>query len=303
MRVSDQMMFQNLSQNLDQAQAALVRTQQEASSGLAINQPSDNPGGTAIVLQIDTARQSVKGWLSAGQNAQSQMTTTDSVMGEIQNAVSAAVSLAVQATSGSMSTTDLQAQSVQAGSILSQVQSLANTQFEGRYVFSGVSQQAPVVGGTYNAASNSSAQAYEIGSGVQIPVSSDGNQVFNTAPTGQPNLSNGSTSTLLNVLQSLQTDLAAGNVSAVEADLGALQAQVGNLSSVRAVLGANMTRVQAAISQLQSTDQSMQVQAGNIQNVDMAQIVSQLAAQQTTYQAAVAAGANLKLPTLANYLP
>lgn len=303
MRVSDQMMFQNLAQNIDQAQASLLRTQEEASSGLAINQPSDNPGGTATVLQISAARSVIAGWTSAAHAAQGEMQSADQSMGELQSTLTAAISIATQASSGTNNQTEFQAAAQQVQSIIGQVDSLANTTYAGQYVFSGISQAAPVVAGAYNAGATSPARSYEIGSGVSIPVSTDGNQVFNTAPTGAATLPSGQTATLLNALSSLAADLQSGNGAAVQQDLAALQAQVGPLSSVRAVLGANMDRISAALNQLQSTDQTLQTQEGNLQNVDMAQIATQLAAQETAYQAAVAAGASMKLPTLANMLP
>ncbi len=302
MRISDMSMYQNLSQNIDQAQAAYVKTQQEASSGLAINQPSDNPSGTATVLNLQAALSQTQSFQNNAQTAQSQMQSADQALGQVQSVVTSAMSLAEQGANNTLTASELQALSQQAGGILGQVQSLANTQYNGQYVFSGISQQAPVVAGAYNSAATSSAQQLEIGSGVTIPVSVDGNQAFNTAvPSGQT-LTNGSSATLLNVLSSLQTDLASGNTAAVEADLGALQAQVGNLSSVRAALGADMNRVQAAISQLTNASVTLQKQQGSVQNIDLAQVIAQLSNQQMAYQAAVAAGANLKLPTLANYL-
>jgi flagellin-like hook-associated protein FlgL len=63
-----------------------------------------------------------------------------------------------------------------------------------------------------------------------------------------------------------------------------------------------MQRVTAAISHLQTTGQTLQTQLGSVDNVDMASIITQLTAQQTAYQAAVAAGAQMKMPTLASYL-
>lgn len=298
MRISDQMMFQNVAQNIDNAQAAYVQSQQEAASGLSISQPSDNPSGTAVVLQIETTRQQVASWQQNAQWAQGQMQTTDTTMTNLENAITAARSLAVQAVSGATSQTDLQSMSQQASGILSEVQNLANTQYNGAYVFSGVSQAPPVAGGTYNSASASSPQQIEVGTGVQVPVSVDGNKLFNTAPTGQP-----VSATLLNVLSNLASDLQSGNTVGVEADLGALEAQSQNVNSMHAVLGADMDRIQAALQQLSATSQNLQVQQGKIENVDMAQILAQLSNQQMAYQAAVAAGSSLKLPTLANYLP
>jgi len=298
-------MYQSLTQNIDQAQAAYVRTQQEASSGVSISQPSDNPSGAAVVLQLTAAQSQVKAWQSNAQAAQSQMQTADQTLSQIQNVVSTAQSLAVQATSGTMTTQDLSDLAQKASSMVQQVTSLANTQYAGQYVFSGVSQQAPVVAGTYNTAATSAPQTIEVSQGVKVQTSVDGNQVFNTASASTPtdwSTYHASQATLLNVLSSLQADLASGNAAAVEADLGALSAQGDSLSSLRAALGASMQQAQAAVSQLTTMSSTLQIEQGNVENVDMTKVLTQLTAQQTAYQAAIAAGASMKLPTLASYL-
>ena len=305
MRITDQMMYQGLAQSLDQAQAAYVRTQQEASSGVSISQPSDNPAGTAVVLQLGAAQEQVASWQSNAQAAQSKMQTADQAMSQPQSVISSAQSLADQGTSGSMTAQDLADLSQKAASLVQQAESLANTQYAGEYVFSGVAQQPPVVSGAYNSAATSAPQSIEIGQAVKVKTSVDGNQAFNTAPSITPskwNTLHTSQATLLNVLSALQSDLASGNTAAVEADLGALQAQGDNVSSLRADLGANMEQVQAAVSQLTTMSSTLQIEQGNVENVDMAKVLTQLTAQQTAYQAAVAAGANMKLPTLASYL-
>ncbi len=305
MRITDQMMYQNLTQNLDQAQAAYVRTQEEASSGVSISQPSDNPAGTAVVLQLTSAQQQVTSWQANARAAQSKMQTADQAMSQLQSVISSAQSLAEQGTSGSMTAQDLTDLSQKAASLVQQTESLANTEYAGQYVFSGVAQQQPVVSGAYNPAATSAPQTIEIGQGVKVQTSVDGNQAFNTAPVSTPSdwsTNHSSQATLLNVLSALQSDLSSGNTAAVEADLGALAAQGDNVSSLRAQLGANMEQVQAAVSQLTTMSSTLQIEQGNVENVDMAQVLTQLTAQQTAYQAAVAAGANMKLPTLASYL-
>ncbi|MDA8345059.1 MAG: flagellar hook-associated protein FlgL [Thermaerobacter sp.] len=335
MRISDQMMYQSMTQNIDQAQAAYVKTQQEASSGLSISQPSDNPAGTAVVLNLQAAQSQVQSFQSNAQAAQSQMTTADQTLSQLQSVVTSAMSLANQGLSGSATATDMGDMSQQAGGLVSQFGTLANTTYAGQYVFSGTAQQAPLSGSSNTPSSEQTAgtftsQSVEIGAGVMVPTSvnatsvlggpqyASGTQVstmpqwaqqyatahgdVTSSATPPQTTTTALTLSIPNILSSLQSDLAAGNTAAVEADLGALQAQAGNLNSVRAALGANMNRVQAAISQLTTTSTTLQTQQGNVENVNMAQIITQLTAQQTAYQAAVAAGANLKLPTLANYL-
>ncbi len=330
MRISDQMMYQNLAQNIDQAQAAFVKTQQEASSGLAISQPSDNPAGTAVVLNLQAAQSQVQSFQSNAQMAQSQMTTADQTLSQMQNVLNSAMSVANQGLSGSVSSVGMAALSQQAQGLVSQFSSLANTDYAGQYVFSGTQQQAPLSGTTPSSEQTSGSflpQSVEIGAGVTVPTSVNASSVLGgpqyasgTAVSSMPQwaqqyaTAHGNTSgtppqtttplnlSVPNILNSLQTDLAAGDTAGVDADLGALQAQSGSLNGMRAALGANMDRVQAAISLLTQTGTTLQTQQANVQNVNMAEIITQLTAQQTTYQAAVAAGANLKLPTLANYL-
>lgn len=349
MRISDQMMYQNMAQNIDQAQAAYVRTSQEASSGVSISQPSDDPVGTALVLQMQAAQKQVVAWQSNAQTAQSQMTTTDQALSQMQTDLNAAESLATGASSGSATTSQLSDMSQQAQEILSDVASLFNTQYAGQYVFSGTQQEKPVSGpdssGAYAVSGEQSGgqftpQSLEIGGGVMIPTSTNATSVLSgqtftfNAPgqdasampgwlqqraealgtvsdsSGSPQTTSAVTSSnpvtygtsLVDVLSYLQQDLSSGNTAAVEADLGALQSQGETLSSLQATLGANMDRVQAALSQLQTTSSTLQTQEGSVEDVDMAQIIAQLTAQQTAYQSAVAAGAQMKLPTLASYL-
>ncbi len=356
MRITDQMMYQNMAQNIDQAQAAYVRTQQEASSGVSISQPSDNPAGTATILQLEAAQQQVTAWQSNANSAQSQMQVADQTLGQIENAVNSATSLASEGASQTNTLQETQDMAAQAAQILGDVGALANTQYQGLYIFSGVQQIAPVTSTgsgsstVYTPSSEQTtaggvvAQSVEIGHAVQIPVSVDASSVLGgtqyasgtaysalpawlqqrasalqaqalqqtppgtgvltpaSGPTSSQTTTVAFSSSLVSVLGYLQQDLSSGNAAAVEADLGELQAQAGTLTNVRAALGANMNRVEAAVSQLQSTNTTLQTEQGSVENVDMAQIVAQLTAEQTAYQAAVAAGAQMKLPTLANYL-
>lgn len=353
MRISDQMMYQNMAQNIDQAQAAYVRTSQEASSGVSISQPSDNPVGTALLLQMQSAQTQVSAWQSNAKAAQSQLQTTDQALSQMQSDLGAAQSLASEGNSGTVTAGQMADMGQQAAALLSDVAGLFNTQYAGQYVFSGTSQQAPVTGPDSNGAYSVSqeqgsgaftSQALEINSGVKIPTSVNatavlGGQTYTFTAAGQdvsampqwlqqraealgqvaaaspptttvPTTTSAVTAStpatygtsLIDVLSYLQSDLSSGNAAAVEADLGALQSQGQTLSSIQAALGANMDRVQAAVSQLQNTSSTLQTQEGSVENVDMAQVVSQLTAQQTAYQAAVAASAQMKLPTLATYL-
>ena len=51
-RITSQMQSSNVLMNLNNDLSALDNTQQQISTGLSINQPSDDPDGTALAMQL-----------------------------------------------------------------------------------------------------------------------------------------------------------------------------------------------------------------------------------------------------------
>src|SRR5580658_3178828 len=127
----------NLVGALDQSQANEQQLTAELSSGVAINSLSQNPvaaGENVLLLnqiqQDDTFTQSSS--LVTG-----QLQVADSTLGSVVAQLTQAISLATSANNGTMDPSDVQSVGNQISGILDEVESLANTSYQGQYIFAG----------------------------------------------------------------------------------------------------------------------------------------------------------------------
>lgn len=123
--------------NLENIENRLAKENNEISSGIRVNQPSDDPGAIASILdtqsQIDQVTQVQKNLNLANVTAQ----TAD---GALQNASSLLDQLVSIASQGSSSTTNATAESalaLQVKNIQQELASVANTSINGQYIFGG----------------------------------------------------------------------------------------------------------------------------------------------------------------------
>lgn len=188
MRITSQVMVSNAVYNAQQQTNQLSVLQQEASTGLSILQPSDNP---LVALQVMTDQNQYNQLNTYSQNitdAQDKLNTSVSTLNQVTNLISQAKSLALQGSNSTNTSTAYQAMGEQVNSILQEVVQLANTQQGGEYLYGGTaSQSAPF---TTNAQGqvvyNGSALGLNepIGQGQQVETLYAGSAVFQSQQRG-----------------------------------------------------------------------------------------------------------------------
>lgn len=142
MRVATSTIYDNQIASIDNLVAQQQQLGNEASTGIALNAPSDDPSQIAQDLQLRTT---IAQETQAGTNIQSasaQLTTVDGALSTLTSIMQSARSIAVQAGSGLGSTTSNAALADQVDSLLNEAIGLANTKYAGKYVFSGSSGSA-----------------------------------------------------------------------------------------------------------------------------------------------------------------
>lgn len=170
----------------------------EASSGKKVAKPSDDAVAATNILKTSASLDKLNGYLSTMSTAQTELNTLDDSLTSLTKAIQNATDLATQASNGTYSTTDLQNIKSQVDSILSSVIDTANTQYNGKYIFSGTatSTQTYTTDATTGAityqGSNTSTNDYQrtvaIADGVTVPLNAAGDKLFGsyvvtTAPT------------------------------------------------------------------------------------------------------------------------
>jgi flagellar hook-associated protein 3 FlgL len=111
---------------------------------------------------------------------------------------------------------------------------------------------------------------------------------------------------LVSVLRTISQHLRGGTSADADSlrtsDLQALGRSLNTVSSARAVNGATTNRLSSAASRLQDIEQTTTGLLSDTQDADMAKTMIDFSMQQTVYQSALRAGANIVQASLLDFL-
>lgn len=153
MRISTSMMNESALNGILQDESALSNTQNELSTGLSINSPSDNPVGEVQLLQLTNTETQYQQYVSNGQAASTALNLEQSALTSATSTLQSIQSLLVQANSSSNNSSDLRSIAAQVQQLEQQLLGVANSQnASGGYLFAGYSENTqPFVRGSSGA--------------------------------------------------------------------------------------------------------------------------------------------------------
>jgi len=276
MRV-DPLYVSNLSAAVDQSAYTEETLTQELASGVSIQQLSDNPTGVSQVTQYASQLSTLDTFVKTATTEQSMMQVGDSALGQAVTELTSAITVATGAANGTESSSDLAAAAQNIAGIRDQVLSLANTSYQGQYLYSGSqgstkpftldSTSTPAVA-TYNGDSKTVSTVTPYGQSVQVSL--PGSTIFQPA---------------LDSLNQLQADIAAGNTSAIEADTTAVTAAMSNVSLQRSVLGSSMSQLTSLSTYVQTQATDATAAQSAIITADPAAVATDLSTSEVQHQA------------------
>jgi flagellar hook-associated protein 3 FlgL len=313
MRVATESYVNSMISQMNGLAGQLDNLENEVTTGLSVQAPSDNPGAMVTTLN-DLASQSVdQQYGSNVTTLQSQANSVYSALESLQSITSQAQSIATEAGSATANQTTLNEYASQITSLIQQAVQLVNSKDPetGQYLFGGTdSGQQPfaattdadgnVTGVTYSG--NSSVNQADIGSGISVSVGVPG--VNNTGSGAQGLITDSRTGAdLFNHLISLQNDLLSGNTSAITGtDTTNLQNDEDNMTYQVANNGNVQTRLNTAASFATSQSTSLNQAVSTASSADVVQAMVQLNQTQTTYEAALEGTTKVMQISLVDFL-
>jgi flagellar hook-associated protein 3 FlgL len=302
-RITQQMTAQNLLANINQSLNQIDTTQEELSTGKKINQPSDDPYGTSLALQLNNQLANLTSYSNNVTDGTGWATAGNAALTDITNSVQRIRELVVQAANGTQSQADMSADADEVNQLIDQIKSDANTQYNGQYIFSGAATATqPYQSGSGDAYAGDTGQVTRtVGPNTSLAVNADLSSVLGTGQTvsGQP----AGDGKLLNTLRNIVDDMQSGNSTSLSAtDLSQLDSNMGSLSGLTANLGATTDRLQMAASRIQTLQASDTQSLSNTQDADMAQTEINFSTEQAALTAALQAGAKVVQQSLMDFL-
>ncbi len=288
----------NLSSAISESTAQEQSLTAELSSGLAVGTLSANPVAASENVGLSGSLAQLDSFVQSSKTTQGLLQVTDSTLGEVVTQLTSAISLATQGANGTLNTADLQSIGNEVSGIRDTVLSLANTSYQGNYIFSG--SQGSVRPFSLNSsgslttvsyAGDSATQSVVTPGGQSLQVNLPGSDVF-TNPNGD----------VLDSLNQLVTDLQNGAGAAVATDATNLSAALATVNQQRTTIDTSLAQLNETSSYAQTQATQVQAEQSNLLSADTAAVASSLQSAEVQHQALISVVSTLSQNNLFSYL-
>jgi flagellar hook-associated protein 3 FlgL len=263
---------------LDDATGREQGLSSQLASGVRISALSDDPvaAGKNVLLLDQIQRDDAFSQTSSLVTGQLQV--ADSALGGVVAQLNQAISLATSANNGTKNASDLKAIANQLAGILREVESLANSNYQGQYIFAGgktttqpFSTSTTTTPGVTTYAGDSDVNYLVTPNGQQIQLNVPGDQIF-LGP-----------SSVFKVLNSLIADFSTGTVNSTQAaqDTEALTAALNYVSQQRVQIDNSITQISTASEAVTGERTQLSASQTELMQADLATVATQLSLTKT----------------------
>ena len=322
MRVTENMNFESSRNTIGRSRERMNRLQEQAASTKRLTTPSDDPVAAGKVLGIRTDKVNNDQFVMNSKIAETFLAHSEQALGEISDLIIRAKELAIGQSSGASANPQSRlAVAEEVGQLYSQAVAAANRRVGDRYLFGGYKTTNPPFDQEGRYRGDDGQMMLEITKDVFLGMNIPGFEAFNTRPESARRLENpggeairtgrgpasaeegsGQNVNLFHELQNLRIALLSGDDEGIRETLDRFDDLHGKLTSVRAMLG---SRLQGVTNATQSVERQNITNAGlgsALEDADMAQVMSQLAQEETVFRGALASSQKLIQPTLLDFL-
>ena len=270
----------NLVGSLDQTQSSEQQLTAELSSGVRVNSLSQDPlasGQNVLLLnQIDQD----DSFTQSSSLVQGRLQVADTALGSVVSQLTSAISLATSANNGTKNSSDVKSIANQLTGILDEVQSLANTSYQGQYIFGG--GQTSVAPFSTSTATSPAVTTYAGDEDVNYLTTPNGQSIQLNVPGDQIFTASGANGVFA-ALNSLVADYSSGTVNSSKAvsDTTALSTALNFVSQQRVTLDNSITQLTSASDAVSSEQTQLTAAQTNLMQADVAQVSTQLSLAET----------------------
>lgn len=273
---------------------------QQLSTGKRVNAPSDDPSAAALNVGVQDQLSSNDQYTKNATGVVDELQTADSALSSTTTLLNQAISLGVEGGNSTLTTAQRQTLAQQVQSIQSQVASLANTTYQGSYIFAGTKTQTQPFTATADPTDSSKAQivtyngdnntdTVQISNGLSVQTNLPGSQIFASA-----------TNNVFTALKQLSDTIQSGGD--VTSAVSTLQSASQYLSGQQGFYGNTQQQVQSTESFLSTDKVQLSSQQNDLIGADLNQTITNLEQAETARQAVLSATSQISQTNLFSYL-
>lgn len=339
MRVSDNNNYNLVHETITRAKSKMDNLQRQASTLKKINTPSDDPVGSSKILEIRTDKVNNEQFINNAKLGEAYLSNSETALSELNDIVIRAKEIAISQASGASANHDTQqAISEEVSQLYQSAIAAANRRIGDRYIFGGYKTDKPPVTPDGKYVGDEGSIMVEVGRDVFVSSNIPGNEAFNTNPhmerhstdpADSPELRavNGGARKLANErasevnpndpalsgpqrenvnifeeLQNLRIGLLTGDTTTIQNTLDRFDQLQTRVNTMRARIGSRINGLESMTNSLERHTVTNAQLGSQLEDADMAQVVSDLAKEETVFRSALQSSTKLIQPTLMEFL-
>lgn len=295
MRITNGMIINRVLSNLNNNMEHLAVMQDQLSSGKTVSKPSDNPVYVSRIMRLQSMVVEQERYQKTMEDALSFVDNAESALGTVTGILNRARELAIFGANGTNDDNDRLALAAEVDELIDELLEVANSSFDGRYIFGGTKTEEPPferTGDTINYSGNEGEMLWEVSRNVTIQVNIPGEKLFKFTDGD-----------IFDALTSLKSALESGNTSELGGVcLDKVDKATNHVLSQRAVLGARSNRLAVAQDRIGESKLNLTELLSKLEDIDIAEATINFATARAVYNASLATGAQVIQPTLLDYL-
>jgi flagellar hook-associated protein 3 FlgL len=279
MRVSEQMRYDSVTNNLSQLSARQAKAALEAQTGLRVNLPSDDPVAAAQLARLAASQSQVSARRTAISTVKGDAELSESTLQQASDLMASAKEIAMQGGNGTLGAPERATLALQVKDLKDQLIGIANAQGSSGYLFGGSSTQSQPFDATGTFSGNDDDHVVDIGNSTPTAVNASGAKAFTAAG------SNGRD--VFADLDALYTALSSNDTAGIAASLDGLDKSRSQITTAQASVGITLNKLDASDSVLSNLDLQNSKSIDEVGNVDPAKAYSTLTQLNNSLQQSV----------------
>jgi len=299
-RIAQESLNRTALSNINLNYKKIQETQEKLSSGKRINRPSDDPSGTRKVLGLKAEEFQVQQFLDNTETAKEQINFTSNTLESIQDIFSKIKELTIQASNDTLGQSERKIISGELDELLESVLQNANTDNNGRYIFSGTQTLTSAFTATRDSNGNISSVSYN-GNNEEIKYQIGPNTFMQiNLPGGKLFQDNKAFSTLISLRDSLNASTF--DSTAFSNLRTTMDTATDAISTEITKFGAKANRLEMTTNSLENSQTALKELISYTEDADVASLIMDLKHQENVLQSSLKTGAMVIQSTLLDFL-
>ncbi len=308
-RVTNSMMINTFNQNLYKNASKMDRIQSQMATNRKIVRLSDDPIGVIKSVSARSRLSSLEQYQRNLSDAQGWLSQSETAVSELGTIVKRAYELSVSLANEVKTPEDRQAAAYEIKELMNHVVTVGNTTLGDKYLFGGynvtkapfeinaagemtydgLSMVDPGVRGQLNALDNT--VSYEIGFGIDLPVSISGVRVMGL-----------DSNNLYAQMKDLFDKANSGQMENLQPFVGLFQDAQKNVVSIQAEIGGRQNRLELMAARFEQDVINYTQMKSDVEDLDQAEAIMNFSMAEAVYRAALGVGGRILQPTLMDFL-